>query len=214
MIILTNMKNKYILYNYDIVYYSLYEENIMKLSLRKANQLRKTLEKHLKDLTISHSIMLNVSDSNAINKFNSSVELFEKSINDKIMLYNILYSIRTIIMNENNVSGINDILANIETIKKCINEYTIITKLPIIDPSSIEIKLSNLSKRLDAGNSYQDEISVSLLTIEIKNVLDNIISELKRNLGGLEDKLAELNSTNSINIDDKDIEYLNSVGIY
>jgi len=178
----------------------------MKLSLHKANKLRKQLITEFRKLTsIEGYIQVEVKSTSIIEEINQTIDrkLEQTNKNDQLVL-EILKLEKTIkkeIFKENVKTGLSDYLEDIGYIKSKIN----ITERVLNNRKSTmkkeELKLEQYIEKMKEEESSYDRNKV----IEVESFFETFdLKQLKRELNNLEDKCNEINVTTKIEIEVSD----------
>lgn len=185
----------------------------MKISLRKANAIQKSIEEKI--------ISIDTRTTTTINEFQDENTL-EKSIEDALSNYKInlerrsklldaLSEIRQEVSNQNTLTGVSIKLNTLARINRDIAFYHPLTKLRAApDVETLKGKQARLRSRASDEYVYNgnDSFEVSFLSQHLIDAAVNTVSALKKEKQRLQDELLELNVASSIELSEDAVNTL------
>lgn len=180
----------------------------MELTLRAARKLESKIDKALAEIELDGktSVRARAEVSEVFGNIGTHKASFIKSLEKKVSLVRIKFTIRRMIADANHSSGINNLLTKKAELESLNGIHKSISKLEAT-PSSEDIYdlLDIQKKKIDLGtsSSYIDngaKISLSALDEEYLTSIKNILISHSKEIESIEDKLNELNFSSKITL--------------
>jgi hypothetical protein len=192
----------------------------MEINLRKANAIQSEIRKALSHSTAKDTVSVNEYTINCAEAVEVAKDQFATDITRKVALTTALYNIRRSVGNVNATAGINDILADVQSIDAVMAIYSgVATKEVAKSIEEITARLDKLKNApVDSARSaiYGDRynnVETSVVEQSTIDVAKDKVKELKRQRQTLQDKLLTLNVNTLITINAVDEAVLKVEGI-
>jgi hypothetical protein len=183
----------------------------MNITLRKANAIQNAIQQLIKSINLKTNI--DISEfQNPDQEIRIAKENFYKLDSRRNDLLEAFYHIRSLVGQENAISGISLNLSKIAYIDKRIGQLEQITNSQVeTDISVIKGKLEKL--KVSEDRYGRDCISTSIIGREVIESTLGAISLLKKEKLAMSDKVLELNIKTEISLSDSHVELLKLEGI-
>lgn len=181
----------------------------MKINLRKASALQLEIKSLISKNNPDPRIEINEYEDFQ-DQISKAVETYEKKFSKCSDLTVVLYEIRKKVSVANHVSGINDVLADIAMLSQQIHLQDALATYGEREPDNV---ISGRIEKIKASeNDYyrQETVSATVFSKEKFEQLTDITSHMKRERKELQDKLLELNVSNTIVLSETAVSVLKS----
>ena len=187
----------------------------MNITLRKANAIQNSINEVLKNLAFDTQV--------SINEFqipqtviSQTEETFAKNLARRDHLWIAMFEIRKLVAKGNDMSGINNMLADVAHLERQIQFFNgLATKSPKDDMSVIKGKLDKIRNSTEESRIYgrRDEVIVSVLEKEDIAGFQQVVAQSKRAKQQLQDQLLEMNVRTEIPLSEQTVKTLTDEGI-
>lgn len=191
----------------------------MELNLRKANAIQSEIRRAIQTAEAKDTVTVTEFTENVAHELASATIGFEKEVARKVALTTALYNIRKSVGQANATAGINDILADVQSIDAVMAIHSNVgTKTPAKGLNEINARIEKLKTApQDARSSiYGDRynnVDTSVVTADAIAVAKALVKDLKRQRQNLQDKLLALNVNTFITVSAADEALLKEEGI-
>jgi len=187
----------------------------MKVSLRKANVIQKSIQEEINNLDLATDVSISEFEKPS-SKLEEMQGRFFTNMETRSKLLDALYEIRAAVSGVNASSGINGLLSILAHNEKEIGMYVKLAKLtPQVDIDIIRGKIEKIKARKEDsyyGNG-SDTVTTSIFDAESIRGFKNKLATLKKEKQKLQDELLELNVRSEIMLSAKAVEILEEVRI-
>jgi len=178
----------------------------MNITLRKSNTIQTAINEVIKSIDLATEVSINEFQHAEAEVARVATKL-DQDIRRKVGLMACLYDIRKSVATANSASGIDQLLTDLAFIDKQIAVYTpLITKTVRLDTQVLEGKLTKIRERAsDARASlygHLDDVSTSVLTVEVLADFKAKLSALKKHKQKYQDQILELNVRTEIQLNE------------
>lgn len=180
----------------------------MKVSLRKANALQQLVQSELNDSISAVATIGRFDNPEAV--VNEAALKLIAAVDKKILLTDVLYSIRKKVSAAGATSGVSDLLADLAANEKrsqFIRELAKVTQFAQ-DKETVLAALEQLKTEKDAYGRYNNSFNVGLLTKETVDKYKSTVNTLRREKQTISDKLLHLNVATEIELDESEVAVL------
>lgn len=186
----------------------------MKISLRKADAIQRSINEVVQGLELSTEVSINEFER-PTDKVAAARDRFAAMFDKRETLLNALYEIRVAVGKQNDYHGINERLATVARLEKEIGQYKRLSALqPAISHDVLIGKLGKLKGREpDPYNRFDDEVRTSIFDEAAIASFKEKLAELKLKKQSVQDELLELNVRVQIELSDATVETLKSSGV-
>jgi hypothetical protein len=191
----------------------------MEINLRKANAIQSEIRKAISSSTAKDSISVSEYTSNVAEVVEKAMDQFATDVTRKVALTTALYNIRKSVGDANATVGINNILAEVQSIDAIMAIYTNVASKEVSKSlDEINARLEKLKAApADARSSIYGErysnVETSVVEQGTIDVAKQKVKELKRQRQALQDKMLTLNVNTLITINSVDEMVLKVEGI-
>jgi len=182
----------------------------MKINLRKASALQLEIKSLISKNNPDPRVEINEYEDFQ-DQISKAVETYEKKFSKCSDLTGVLYEIRKQVSIANHISGINNVLADIAMLSQKIHLQDTLVSYGERDPDNVIS--GRIEKIKTSENDYynqQTTVSSTVFSKEQFEQLTKITSHMKRERKELQDKLLELNVSNTIMLSETAVSVLES----
>lgn len=191
----------------------------MEINLRKANAIQSEIRKAISASTAKDSISVSEYTSNVGEVVEKAMDQFATDVTRKVALTTALYNIRKSVGDANATVGINNILAEVQSIDAIMAIYTNVAS------KDVSKSLDEINARLEKLKAAPADVSSRVYGERYNNVDTSVVEqstidaakqkvkELKRQRQALQDKMLTLNVNTLITINSVDEMVLKVEGI-
>jgi hypothetical protein len=185
----------------------------MKISLRKASVLQRSILDAIKKMGLSPVVELNFYDDSQAQLLRHR-EDFNLEFTKKESLFKTLAAVRQSVSKANHNGGINALLGEMALIDRYITLREGISTTPRHSLAVLNGKLEKMRTTPSNGYSHQeDTVTANVLTSEAIATIADEIMTLKRKKVDIQDRLLELNVQTKIEISEDDVSVLRDANI-
>lgn len=189
----------------------------MKISLRRASQLELAIQDRVRSISsrINPSTQLSIHAS-VLSRRNEARQKLADLVNQIDQLESARYAIRQAISDANTAAGVSQCLTKIKHRKDRIERIAPLANAGVaMTDNELETEMKAKRERYRKGaDGYSDEtIHAGLLSEEDVQVYLIDFHAMQREVNSLQDELASLNNTTTIEIPEEDIEIISAEGL-
>jgi len=189
------------------------EENTMKVTLRKAAQIRKAVEAAMNALRINPNVEI-VIGSNVVETVAAAQKAAKETIEKGRRLNDVLSTLRLFISRANKENGIDDLVTARVAMTRQVALWNQIASIKPVVAEQITTRVDNLAKRHGQPGYYEgDSLTTGYLTAAD---IDRAVKEKatgQREIRRIDDLLAEYNANSFIEIDEPTYKFLEDANI-
>ena len=191
----------------------------MEINLRKANAIQAEIRKSVAANQLTSDVSVNEFTANVAEGVENAKDQFAIDVTRKVALTTALYNIRKSVAQANATAGVNDILADVQSVDAVMAIYSnVATKQVAKSLDEITARLEKLKATTQTASDriYGDRYSNVETSVVEQSTIDAAkqkVKELKRQKQTMQDKLLALNVNTYITITGVDESVLKAEGI-